>query len=1023
MSEIMRPIPFPFLVRWVQGEYKNHGSVFGIRGEKFYRTSGLGKQTAGFPPIGPAAGPHSQLAQNILAAFLAGARFTELKTVQTMDGDELRKAVPRPCINAADEGYNVEWSTELTVGGAFEEYVKAWFLCHVFAKEFGLDSSGAPVFNMSVGYNLDGIQSKKIDDFIEGMKDARNTDVWQNCYKYISDNISLFERFTKADLAGIPAVISPGITLSTLHGCPREEIEKIAVYLLCEKGLQTNIKCNPTLLGYERARKLLDDMGYGYVSFDEHHFKNDLQFDDAVAMLGRLTEQARARNLIFGVKLTNTFPVKINRNELPGNEMYMSGRPLFALSINVANKLSHAFNGKLPISYSGGADYFNLADILAVGIRPVTLATAILKPGGYERFTQLAELAEKALADNAADADNPAAIDVPALDNLAASLPKLRRYHKEYRQFKENLTNHGRRLSASRSPLPVFNCFKAPCADSGCPIHQRIPEYLAAVADENYSEAFKIIAVDNTAPSITGTICDHQCQSKCTRIDYEDPLQIRAAKLSAAANAQKDFISALCAPEIKTAKSAGIIGAGPAGIAAAVFLRRNGVRVTVYEKREGPFGMVRYVIPSFRISDDAIFMDFQIAQKLGVEFVFNNALKSVSELRIKHDFLVIAVGAWEKNPPALRQDDGKMLDAINFLEESKKSQRALELGKKVAVIGGGDVAMDCARAAMRNRGVESVSVVYRRTREFMPSQYEEQEAALADGVEFMELLAPESFTGGVLACEKMRLGRYDDSGRRGVEKTGEKAEFCFDTVISATGQQIDACFFADNGITLDKKGFPLVNESCESSLPNVYITGDCKNGPATVVKAIADSKAAAADILKKLGLETDFTTENSGGGIGHQSDFNALILKKGVIAEIKRNSADARRCLSCGQVCAICADVCPNRANVLINMKPDNCQIVHIDCLCNECGNCAVFCPCAGLPYREKFTIFSTEQDFIDSENPGILKTSGDSYKIRLEDKSLADYRSGDLNIPRIWISMIETISKEYGYLLTGCCP
>ncbi|MCL2880721.1 MAG: putative selenate reductase subunit YgfK, partial [Treponema sp.] len=152
MSEIMRPIPFPELIRWVQGEYTNHGSVFGIRKEKFFHPA-TGKLSGANPaaesrinlfgtaissPVGPAAGPHTQLAQNILAAYLCGARFMELKTVQIMDGEELRKCVARPCINAMDEGYNVEWSTELTVAEAMEEYIKAWFLCHIFAKEFNI---------------------------------------------------------------------------------------------------------------------------------------------------------------------------------------------------------------------------------------------------------------------------------------------------------------------------------------------------------------------------------------------------------------------------------------------------------------------------------------------------------------------------------------------------------------------------------------------------------------------------------------------------------------------------------------------------------------------------------------------------------------------------------------------------------------------------------------------------------------------------------------------------------------------
>jgi putative selenate reductase len=1010
----MRPIPFPELIGWARGEYKNHGSVFGIRKEKFFRPAAsdrvelFGAKISS--PIGPAAGPHSQLAQNILAAFLAGARFVELKTVQTMDGEELRKCVARPCINAADEGYNVEWSTELTVPQAREEYIKAWFLCHIFAKEFEIDEN--VIFNMSVGYSLDGIKSEKIDSYIEGMRNAKNTETWKRCYDYIASNISLFKRFTKNDLDAVSPVVSSSITLSTLHGCPKEEIEKIAAYLINEKGLHTYIKCNPTLLGYETAQKLLDEMGYGYIAFDDHHFKNDLQFNDAVEMLKRLQALAKERKLGFGVKLTNTFPVEIKRNELPGKEMYMSGRSLFPLSINVAKKLSQAFNGALPVSYSGGADYFNLKAILETGIRPVTAATTILKPGGYERLLQLAELAEKAVGSAATP------INVNALNALAESLPKLSRYRKEYRQKKGT--------GGSGSGIPLFDCFIAPCADGGskgaggCPIHQRIPEYLAAAAAGQYDEAFRIIAIDNTSPSITGTICDHQCQSRCTRADYEDPLQIRRAKLLAADMAQTAFTSLLRSPAIKTDKSAAVIGAGPAGIAAAVFLRRGGVAVTVYEKRDKPFGIVRYVIPSFRISDEAINRDFLMAEKLGVEFKFNQPENfSIAELQRKHGFVVIACGAWKEGAAVVEHGQEKIIDALRFLEDSKKTNCGLELGKRAAVIGGGDVAMDCARAAKRNRGVESVTIVYRRTREFMPSQYEEQELALADGIEIKELLRPETWSDGVLSCEVMRLGGYDSSGRRGIEGTGKKETLSFDTVIGAVGARVDTEIFSRNKIKLNAKGLPEVNANGESSIPNVYVAGDCKQGAATVVRAIADAKAVAADILRKLNLEADFSAGPSCAAV---SDITDLYYKKGVISELKTDNTDAYRCLSCNSLCEICVDVCPNRANVMVELEPESGlgrhQVLHIDRMCNECGNCAVFCPRAGKPYKDKLTVFSNETDFSESEKPGLLKTGVDVFKIRLQDKSVLACRKGENAIPKQWAALIDTVLSKYDYLL-----
>jgi putative selenate reductase len=508
------------------------------------------------------------------------------------------------------------------------------------------------------------------------------------------------------------------------------------------------------------------------------------------------------------------------------------------------------------------------------------------------------------------------------------------------------------------------------------------------------------------------------------RVNYEDPLQIRQAKFIAAENAQNDFIKNLRTPEIKTHQSAAVIGAGPAGIAAAVFLRRNGVPVKVYEKREKPFGAVQYAIPSFRISEQALLRDFEMACGYGVEFIFNAPEHYViAELQKKHQFVVLATGAWKEGEVPLKQEQNKVIGALRFLEDSKKNRCNLDLGKRVAVIGGGDVAMDCARAAKRNRGVQDVVIVYRRTREFMPAQYEEQELALADGVVFKELLSPVSFSDGTLCCEVMRPGAYDESGRRQVEGTGKKEELHFDTVISAVGARVDTDAFVRNGIALNDKGFPAVNTAGESSIPGVYIAGDGKSGAATVVRAIADGKAAAADILRKLGIEPDFCETASGFTSLHFSEHYA---KKGIIAEAREDNTDACRCLSCDTLCEICADVCPNRANVMIEIAAEAesgvftqpHQIVHIDQNCNECGNCAAFCPHAGKPYKDKLTVFSCGEDFVNSENPGFLKTGTDRYRIRREDKSAAEYRRGETTLPDTWLAIIETIEAQYGYLL-----
>ena len=189
MSELMRPMPFGQLMRYALDEYRIHKRVFGVDKDKFYHPQAdAGAELFGqrlSTLVGPAAGPNSQLAQNIITAWLCGSRFIELKTVQKMDGEELSACVPRPCINAQDEGYNVEWSTELFVQQAFEEYVKAWLAIHVLTREFGIAGGTGIVFNMSVGYDLEGIKTPKIDGFIEGMKDASGTEVWKNSVEWL----------------------------------------------------------------------------------------------------------------------------------------------------------------------------------------------------------------------------------------------------------------------------------------------------------------------------------------------------------------------------------------------------------------------------------------------------------------------------------------------------------------------------------------------------------------------------------------------------------------------------------------------------------------------------------------------------------------------------------------------------------------------------------------------------------------------------------------------------------------------
>lgn len=996
MSDIMRPIPFAKLMDWIRHEYEENKSIFGV--SKIVKHAPADKKLPIFhekleSPFGPAAGPHTQLAQNIIAAYAAGSRFFELKTVQKMDGDELSKCVAKPCITAQDECYNCEWSTELYVPQAFDEYVKAWFAIKLIAKQYGLGDPDGFVFNMSVGYDLEGIKTKKIDDYIEGMKNAENTPIWKECMAYAEGLSDEDKAFAKT----ISARVSDSITLSTLHGCPPQEIERIASYLINEKGLNTYIKCNPTLLGYEYARKTLDDLGFDYIAFDDHHFNEDLQFSDAVPMLQRLQKQADDKALSFGVKLTNTFPVDVKAGELPSEEMYMSGRALYPLSLSVAEKLTEAFDGKLRISYSGGADYHNIKSLFDAGIWPITMATTMLKPGGYQRLAQISEI----LGDCGDKAFS--GVDKARVHALIEGFKKDEYYQKPIKPAP------ARKLNAQ---VPLIDCFTAPCR-GGCPIEQDIPAYLRLVGEGKYHEAMQVITQRNPLPFITGTICSHRCMDKCTRNFYEESIHIRDAKLEAAKGGYDALLSEIKAPASQAGKNVAVVGGGPAGISAAFLLARAGVPVTVFEKHATPGGIVRQVIPGFRISDEAVEKDVALAKAYGAKFEYGAEVKSVKELTDKgFTHVIFATGAWK--PGVLKLEYGEPMNVIAFLEQFNRDAAALKLGEDVVIIGGGNTAMDAARAAKRVPGVKNVRLVYRRDKRNMPADEEELELALQDGVEFRPLLAPVGFKDGLLTCHKMVLGEPDASGRRSPVDTGEVETVSASAVIAAVGERVDDDLYKAVGIAVTERGRAKVNaDTLETNMPNVYVVGDANHGPATVVEAIADATKAVKAIAN---VDVDKYVENN-----IIADYQKPLAKKGILCDDCSSCKESDRCLGCSTVCECCADVCPNRANVTIAVPGKRMrQIIHVDGMCNECGNCKTFCPYDSAPYKDKFTLFWSEEDFTNSENEGflLLDAAKQTYRVRFAGK-VEEHAVNDAGcrLTKDLRDLIAAAYASYGYL------
>ena len=998
MSDIMTCMPFGQLMDWVLQEKKGQDTVFGVH--RPYTADPKNDMTIFTrnleTPVGPAAGPHTQLAQNIIASYYAGARFFELKTVQKMDGAELSACVNKPCILADDEGYNCEWSTELTVPDAMGEYIKAWFILHVIAKEFGLGAQDGFQFNISVGYDLAGIKGDKVNTFIDGMMEAKDTVIFQECRKWLLDNADKFQNFTREDIEAIPSNVCNSATISTLHGCPPQEIESIANYLLTEKHLNTFVKCNPTLLGYDFARKTMDEMGYDYMVFGDFHFRDDLQYEDAVPMLTRLMKLSEELGLEFGVKITNTFPVDVTRNELPSEEMYMSGKALFPLSISLAAKLSAEFAGKLRISYSGGADYYNIDKIVGCGIWPVTMATTLLKTGGYQRFTQVADKVEGICP------KKWEGIDVDALKKLAADAITDGHHVKNIKPVPNR---------KSTKEVPLLDCFYAPCSE-GCPIHQDIPQYVALTGEGKYKEALEVILEKNALPFITGTLCAHNCMTKCTRNFYEESVNIRGTKLTAAEHGYEQLIGEIKAGE-PNGKKVAVVGGGPAGIAAAYFLAREGAAVTIFEKEEKAGGVIRYVIPGFRIGDAAIDKDISFIQKMGVEICTNTEITSVADLKAQgYDTVILAIGAGK--PGTLKLEKGETVNALKFLRDFKANDGKLNIGKNVVVIGGGNTAMDTARAAKRTEGVEHVYLVYRRTKRYMPAAEDELLEVLEEGVEFKELLSPVNLDGGRLLCKKMKLGQMDASGRAGVTETADVVEVPADTVIVAVGEKIDTDFYTANQIAVDERGKAKVNDkTLETSVSGVYVAGDGARGAATIVEGIRDAQLAVKDILGK-----EITRDAAVTG-----DVKDCFEKKGILKHSKEAKTEEERCLTCNKVCENCVDVCPNRANISIKVPGMAMnQVIHVDYMCNECGNCKSFCPYASAPYKDKFTLFANEKDMADSKNDGfvVLDKENKTCKVRFVGQ-ITDCKADD-PADKLYDGLkklICAVIDDYGYLIT----
>lgn len=955
-------------------------------------------------PIGLAAGPHTQLAQNIVLGWLTGARFIELKTVQVLDDLKISK----PCIDMQDEGYNCEWSQELSINQALYEYVKAWILIHILAHELGFDGPKT-VFNFSIGYDFKGILSDKVQWFIDKITDA------SEIIEELKDRIESI--YPKINSISIPSQISDSVTLSTMHGCPPDEIETITKYLIENKRLNTFIKLNPTLLGPHFVRDKLKKLGFP-TQVPDLAFEHDLKFEQAIDIISKMIELSKRNNVVFGLKLTNTLESINNKNifDKSNEMMYMSGRPLHVLAINLASKLQNHFEGNLNISFSAGVSSYNILETLKCGLNPITVCSDLLKPGGYGRFYQYFEnlrqfnskfsSIEHLILTTANETNLNKAI-CKNLSIYAQNVIEDSFYHRHFINYPSIKTS---------KTLDYFDCTFAPC-EYKCPTNQKIPQYIEHIRSKNFEQAAYTILSDNPLIKITGYACDHTCQSKCTRINYDEPVKIRELKRFVADNFPKiNFYNRNTSFDAKIA----IIGGGPLGIAAAFFAYLNNFYVEIFEKNSYLGGTVYESLPDYRISQQTVLEETDFLRgfvhtiKLNTEIDNENFKKLTKEF----DFVIVATGASLNIDLFADKANVKGLyRSLDFFRLAKQNKK-LELGKKVAIIGGGNTAIDAARVALKCSKAE-VFILYRRTIDLMPAHEHEILAAKAEGVQFIELVEPadivvENDKIVALKLYKTKLTKKDN--QRPIPERIPNTEFFFDvdTLIIAVGQQSQ---LFDK---LEILKIPFTNYS------NVYIGGDAARGGASIINAVADAKNIIFDICQRIGkkfvkidtltpiarnyfdlklerVKVSFSKIKPNFSKDNIPEYNTLTIEEAV--------EEANRCLRCDLLCEACVSVCPNSANQAIkvfvkdfkvpfvkknnstfinepynfSLKEEN-QIVNIADWCNECGNCVTFCPTSGKPFEDKMKFHLNYESF-QCSNKGFYFNSTEQILYYKNDK------------------------------------
>ncbi|HQG29671.1 MAG TPA: FAD-dependent oxidoreductase, partial [Candidatus Ozemobacteraceae bacterium] len=426
------------------------------------------------------------------------------------------------------------------------------------------------------------------------------------------------------------------------------------------------------------------------------------------------------------------------------------------------------------------------------------------------------------------------------------------------RYFRNEYEEHIRDHRCSAAVCSAL--FKSPCQHT-CPVGMDIPSYIALVRADRLEDAYRMLLRTNPFPSVCGRVCDHKCQTKCRRGKMDEPVAIKFLKRFITDNVARPKVEA--APVTRKEKIA-IVGAGPSGLTAAKDLALRGYKVTVFEALSEPGGMLRWAIPAYRLPRDILAREIDDVRALGVEIKCNKRIGkeiTFAKLDKEYDYVYLAPGAQKSQPMGIEGEDlPGIFGGVEFLRDYNANEAAWTTGKKkigsrVAVVGGGNSAIDAARTALR-LGAE-VTILYRRLRQDMPAAQEEILAAEHEGVKIEYLVAPLKVLseGGKIngiVCQRMQLGEFDKSGRkRPVPIAGSEFTLSVDAVISAIGQVPDLSFVGKNsGVEVTKWNTFALAKGSESKTANekYFAGGDAVTGPDTVIGAIEAGHQAAIEI-------------------------------------------------------------------------------------------------------------------------------------------------------------------------------